>query len=39
MHITEPVTGTVGILSGIASLLTLPGTADPPSSERPQPDG
>jgi circadian clock protein KaiC len=39
MHIAEPVTGPAGILSGATSLLTLPGMADPPAPENPQPDG
>jgi circadian clock protein KaiC len=39
MHIAEPVTGSVGILSGAAALLTLTGMAGPPASENPQPDG
>lgn len=39
MRIGEPITGTVGIVSGAASLTTLPGTADPPASGSLQPDG
>lgn len=39
MRIGEPITGTVGIVSGAASLTTLPGAADPPASGSPQPDG
>ena len=39
MRIGGPVTGTVGILSGAGSPHMLPGMADPPASESPQPDG
>jgi len=39
MHIAGPVPGTAGIISGAAAFLTLPGTADPPASESPQPGG
>ena len=39
MRIGGPVTGTVGILSRAGSHHMLPGMADPPASENPQPDG
>jgi len=39
MRIAEPATGTTGILSGTTPLPAPPGTADPPPSQSPRPDG